>query len=109
MGTVAYAAPEIFSGGKYDKSVDVWSLGVIFYALLMGFLPYDSENKKEIVQKLLNDPVPFDQEWNDVSPQAKEIVFRMLQKDASKRCSIEQVMCCAWLNDGREVAVAQLE
>jgi len=68
VGTVAYAAPEIFKGSRYDKSVDVWSLGIIFYALLMGFLPFDSENKKEIVQKLLNDPVPFDQEWNQVSP-----------------------------------------
>lgn len=63
VGTVAYAAPEIFQGGQYDKSVDVWSLGVIFYALLMGYLPYDNEDKKEIVKMLLNDPVPFDPEW----------------------------------------------
>lgn len=41
VGTVAYAAPEIFQGSKYDKLVDVWSLGIIFYALLMGYLPYD--------------------------------------------------------------------
>lgn len=49
VGTVAYAAPEIFQGEQYNKSVDVWSLGVIFYALLMGYLPYDSEDKQKIV------------------------------------------------------------
>lgn len=78
VGTVAYAAPEIFQGVQYDKLVDVWSLGVIFYALLMGYLPYDSEDKKQIVQMLLNDPVPFEREWNDVSPDAYAIVKRML-------------------------------
>jgi len=109
VGTVAYAPPEIFRGDQYDKSVDVWSLGVIFYALLMGFLPYDSEDKKQIVKMLLNDPVPFDQEWNEVSPAAKDIVVKMLQKDKTKRCTIEEVMCCAWLNNGRSIPVESLE
>lgn len=99
---MAYAAPEIFQGGKYDKSVDVWSLGVIFYALLMGYLPYDNEDKKEIVKMLLNDPVPFDPEWKDVSPHAFAIVQRMLKKNRAERCSIEDVMSCAWLNGGVE-------
>lgn len=89
--------------------MDVWSLGVIFYALLMGFLPYDSEDKKQIVKMLLNDPVPFDQEWNEVSPAAKDIVVKMLQKDKTKRCTIEEVMCCAWLNNGRSIPVESLE
>jgi serine/threonine protein kinase len=100
VGTVAYAAPEIFQGAQYDKSVDVWSLGIIFYALLMGYLPYDSEDKKQIVKMLLNDPVPFDSEWNDVSPHAFEIVQQMLKKNKEERCSIEDVMGCAWLNGG---------
>ena len=78
VGTVAYAAPEIFAGQPYNMKVDVWSLGVIFYALLMGYLPYDSEDKNEIVRMLVKDPVPFEQEWKKVSPFAFAIVVKML-------------------------------
>jgi len=41
LGTVAYASPEQLKGVKYDKAVDVWSLGVIFYVLMSGTLPYE--------------------------------------------------------------------
>jgi serine/threonine protein kinase len=40
FGTVGYAAPEILLKKQYDKSVDIWSLGVITYALISGFLPF---------------------------------------------------------------------
>ena len=48
FGTVAYASPEVLLGRSYDKRVDVWSLGVIFHVLCGGFLPFDSEDNKEI-------------------------------------------------------------
>jgi serine/threonine protein kinase len=50
FGTLAYVAPEVLMQQPYDKSVDVWSLGVIAYLLLSGSLPYDDDDEKEIVR-----------------------------------------------------------
>ena len=53
VGTMSYAAPEIFLGVPYDLSVDIWSLANIIHCLLVGFLPFDSESKQEIVRRVL--------------------------------------------------------
>lgn len=42
-GTLAYKAPEMFTGGCYDESIDMWSVGVICYELLTGHLPFVDE------------------------------------------------------------------
>jgi len=51
VGTLCYAAPEIIVGNKYDKSVDLWSLGVMTFYLLVGKLPFNPElSEKEIAE-----------------------------------------------------------
>jgi serine/threonine protein kinase len=50
LGTLHYTAPEILSGKPYDASVDVWSLGVITYALLSGTFPFDSNDDNEEIK-----------------------------------------------------------
>eukprot|EP00826_Nyctotherus_ovalis_P020518 TRINITY_DN16458_c0_g1_i2.p3 TRINITY_DN16458_c0_g1~~TRINITY_DN16458_c0_g1_i2.p3 ORF type:complete len:177 (+),score=60.40 TRINITY_DN16458_c0_g1_i2:1999-2529(+) len=51
VGTLCYAAPEILAGKKYDKSVDMWSLGILMYWLLVGKLPFSVNlPEREIAQ-----------------------------------------------------------
>jgi serine/threonine protein kinase len=49
-GTVVYVAPEILSGSPYDKSVDLWSIGVLTYFMLTGILPFDDDYEEEVIR-----------------------------------------------------------
>ena len=53
FGTLSYVAPEVLQQQFYGKTVDIWSLGVITYLMLSGYLPFDDEKEKEIAR--LND------------------------------------------------------
>jgi serine/threonine protein kinase len=89
VGTVAYAAPEIFLGQTYDMSVDIWSLGTIFFGLLGGYLPYDDEDKSKIMDKVLNTKLDFNNDrWKPISSRAKKLVMIMLEKDKKRRATI---------------------
>jgi serine/threonine protein kinase len=48
LGTPLYMAPELCNGDEYDLKVDVWSLGVIVYALLCGNLPFNGKDNEQI-------------------------------------------------------------
>ncbi|TPX30896.1 hypothetical protein SmJEL517_g05643 [Synchytrium microbalum] len=84
-GSVAYAAPEMISGKKYSgPQADVWSLGVILYTLLCGYLPFDDDNDANIHKKILD--VEFD------TPS-------ILKLEASERLTIPSILAHPWLSD----------
>jgi 5'-AMP-activated protein kinase catalytic alpha subunit len=54
-GSPCYAAPEMIAGKPYVSiRVDLWSCGVILYALLAGYLPFEDENTKRLYDKILS-------------------------------------------------------
>lgn len=57
FGTLCYVSPEILLQRSYDKSVDLWSLGVIIHLMLSGTLPFDSEDDREIARKTIYEDV----------------------------------------------------
>jgi tetratricopeptide (TPR) repeat protein len=83
-GTLAYIAPEVFKSGKSDARGDVWSLGVLFYELASGRLPFPGLKGLELVTAIMNDrPVP--RLSVRVSAAQRAIIHRCLEKDADRR------------------------
>jgi len=97
-GTPNYLAPEILKESGYDKKVDVFSLGVIMYFLLRGYLPFDASNVGEILKKTYIQDAPMDDEhWDKISPEGKDLLNKMLQKDPNERIELEEALKHPWI------------
>ena len=98
-GTLSFVAPEVLQGKPYDKSVDLWSIGIIAFLLLCGYLPFDDKHsEREIARQTIEDPVPYESKiWNNFSPEAKNFVDGLLQKKPEKRFTIQEVLEHPWI------------
>lgn len=86
VGTPAYMAPEQGLGDQGDERSDLYSLGVIFYQLVAGRLPYEAETPLAIILKHLNDPVPSARATNpDVPEDVDTLIQRLMAKDPNDR------------------------
>lgn len=111
--TPYYVAPEVLGPEKYDKSCDLWSLGVIMYILLCGYPPFYSNHglaispgmKKRIRAGQYDFPEP---EWSHVSKDAKDLIRGLLTTDPEKRFTIKQVMKHNWIARYTEVPATPL-
>ena len=98
FGTLSYVAPEVLQGKPYNKSVDIWGLGIISYLLLTGFLPFDDESDEEIKRMTIEDPVPYPPTiWTGISKEGKGFIQDLLIKSPEKRLDIKQVLDHPWL------------
>ncbi|EEA23419.1 Cell cycle serine/threonine-protein kinase cdc5/MSD2 [Talaromyces marneffei ATCC 18224] len=96
-GTPNYIAPEVIdrSKGGHNQKVDIWSLGVICFAMLAGFPPFQSKTQEEIYKKVknLNYVWPKDNECaNDIPIEAKTLVSSCLNLDEDKRPSADDIV-----------------
>ncbi len=97
-GSPAYAAPELVTGQNYlGSEADVWSMGVLLYALLCGFLPFDDENISALYKKIQSG-VYEKPAW--LSRGSIDLLNCMLQTDPKKRITVEQLLGHPWLMDG---------
>ena len=86
MGTPDYISPEQVKGKRGDARSDVYSLGIMFYEMLTGKVPFTGPNPFVIMnERLLNHPIPPREANPEVSPQLQEIIYRALERDPSKR------------------------
>ena len=98
-GTPYYIAPEVLNE-KYDEKCDVWSCGVIMYILLCGYPPFNAETDQEILNKIKLGKFTFpDEEWENVSTEAKDLIVNMLAYNSSDRFSASSCLSHKWLND----------
>ena len=99
FGTFSYAAPEVLLEKPYNFKADLWTIGIITYLLVAGFLPFDDENsEKEIARQTVYEPTPFPNSvWKNISSEAKAFVNNLLNKDPNKRMNIKQILEHPWL------------
>ncbi|ELT92081.1 hypothetical protein CAPTEDRAFT_181324 [Capitella teleta] len=100
--TPYYVAPEVLGPEKYDKSCDMWSLGVIMYILLCGYPPFYSNHGMAISpgmkKRIRNGQYEFPpQEWSNVSKDAKDLIRGLLKTDQDERLTITEVMRNKWI------------
>jgi calcium/calmodulin-dependent protein kinase I len=97
-GSPWYVAPEILTGIRYESSVDMWSIGVITYILLCGYPPFRDENQPRLFVKIREVQYDFDSPfWDDISQDAKNFVFKLLQGDPKNRLTAAQAQQHPWL------------
>ncbi|KAH9852188.1 Pkinase-domain-containing protein [Lenzites betulinus] len=90
-GSPHYAAPEVILGDAYDGTAsDIWSCGVILYALLAGRLPFDDEDLPTLLEKVKIGKFTIP---SDVDPRAQDLIRRMITKDVRKRITIPEILC----------------
>ncbi|CAK8991636.1 Calcium/calmodulin-dependent protein kinase type 1 (CaM kinase I) (CaM-KI) (CaM kinase I alpha) (CaMKI-alpha) [Durusdinium trenchii] len=97
-GTPAYVAPEILTGKPYSLQVDMWSLGVLTYILLVGYPPFFSENQRDLLRMVKKGAYSFDpQYWDPISDSAKDLISNLLVMDPAKRLSAKEVLEHEWI------------
>jgi len=93
FGTLTYVAPEILLQTPYNTKVDIWSLGVLSYLIMIGELPFEGGEETELALNIaFNDPNFKHQRWKEYSKEAKKIVKSLLIKDPKQRPKIEEVL-----------------
>ncbi|CAG8530915.1 6631_t:CDS:2 [Diversispora eburnea] len=100
-GSEEYAAPELIQVQPYDgRKTDIWSLGIILYTLLMGYLPFNQErgqSRKQFLSKIVRADFNFPKS-SDVSEEAKDLVKKILVSLPSKRPNLDEIRKHPWLN-----------
>ena len=88
-GSPSYAAPEIIKGGKYDGfKTDIWCCGIILYAMVCGYLPFDGDNNNSLFKNIVecNPDIP-----DYLSKECREIIKDILKEDPLERLTIDEI------------------
>ncbi|OAY62102.1 CDPK-related kinase 3 isoform X1 [Manihot esculenta] len=99
VGSAYYVAPEVLHR-SYSLEADIWSIGIISYILLCGSRPFWARTESGIFRSVLRSDPNFDDiPWPSVTPEAKDFVKRLLNKDYRKRMTAVQALNHPWLRD----------
>ena len=88
-GSPSYAAPEIIKGGKYDGfKTDIWCCGIILYAMVCGYLPFDGDNNNSLFKNIVecNPEIP-----DYLSKECRELIMDILKEDPMERITIDDI------------------
>ncbi|XP_016124665.1 serine/threonine-protein kinase BRSK2-like [Sinocyclocheilus grahami] len=98
-GSPHYACPEVIRGEKYDgRRADVWSCGVILFALLVGALPFDHDNLRQLLEKVKSGVFHMP---HFIPPDCQALLRGMIEVNPEKRLTLEDIQKHPWYQGGR--------
>ncbi|XP_016395396.1 serine/threonine-protein kinase BRSK2-like [Sinocyclocheilus rhinocerous] len=98
-GSPHYACPEVIRGEKYDgRRADVWSCGVILFALLVGALPFDHDNLRQLLEKVKSGVFHMP---HFIPPDCQALLRGMIEVNPEKRLTLEEIQKHPWYQGGR--------
>uniref|UniRef100_A0A674N156 calcium/calmodulin-dependent protein kinase n=1 Tax=Takifugu rubripes TaxID=31033 RepID=A0A674N156_TAKRU len=104
-GTPGYLSPEVLRKDPYGKPVDMWACGVILYILLVGYPPFWDEDQHRLYQQIKAGAYDFPSpEWDTVTPEAKDLINKMLTINPSKRITASEALKHPWICQRSTVA-----
>ena len=111
-GSPCYASPEMVAGYKYDGfKIDIWSTGIILYAMLCGYLPFEDKDNDLLFEKILECKLVFPKY---ISKMSRDLMEKILVTDPDIRISLEEIKNHPFFIKGKEIfeeefSVCQIE
>ena len=100
-GSPCYASPEMVAGKKYNGfKIDVWSCGIILYAMLCGYLPFEDSDNEILFKKILECKLTFP---SYIKSESKDLIKKILVTDPEKRITIPQIKEHPFFIKGKEL------
>ncbi|KAN0032014.1 hypothetical protein ACTFIV_005887 [Dictyostelium citrinum] len=93
-GTLEYLPPEVIEKKGYDQTADVWSLGILIFEFLVGRSPFTSDEEKNIFHNIQENDVYYP---SSISPEAKDLISRLLVSDPHQRITLKEVINHPWI------------
>lgn len=97
-GTLSYMAPEVLSRTNVNAGpgIDIWALGCMLYAMVLGVMPFNGETEDDIANAILKKKVKFETE-KPLSKEFKDLIDKILTKDPEKRISMFDLQNHPWM------------
>ena len=100
-GSQCYASPEMVAGNKYNGfKIDIWSTGIILYAMLCGYLPFEDKDNDILFEKILECKLDFPKYISETS---KDLIEKILVTDPNNRIDIPQIKEHPFFIKGKEI------
>jgi serine/threonine protein kinase len=104
-GSPSYVAPEIIQHMPYKLSADIWSLGIVLYAMAVGQLPFVDDQTEILLRKILEEPVTYP---TFLSPHLIDLLKGLLCKKPEHRLTIDQIKTHPWFSLGQYTTMLEL-
>jgi len=100
-GSPCYASPEMVSGKKYNGHIiDVWSTGIILFAMMCGFLPFEDQDNDILFKKILKCKIKYPGYLSDI---AVDLMKKILVREPEKRISLSEIKLHPFYLKGKEL------
>ena len=103
-GSPCYASPEMIKGKKYNGlSIDLWACGIILFAMLCGYLPFDDKNNNELFRKIVECKIDYpEKDEVELSETSLDLINKILTPNPKERIGIEEILEHPFMKYGKK-------